>query len=164
MLETWVAVVLANFCLVMILGAAFFMLVNRLVVGHQVSTAEIVFRWLVLFGLGFTGLYTFVMHAFYPALTAAQIGWPTSPFQYEVAMADLAFGVLGVLAFHARDGFRLATVIGAAIWLWGDAAGHLYQWVVFQNGMSGNAGSWLWMDLFVPLVLIICIIKMRRAR
>jgi hypothetical protein len=163
MFGDWISVALENFALTMFCVAVVFILFHRLI-RRQLSEAEIVYRWMALFALGFTGIYTFIFHAFYPETTAAAIGWASSPFQYEVAMADLAFGVLGILSFNASYGFRLATVIGATCWLWGDAANHLYQMIKMHNYTVGNAGSWFWMDILVPLILIICLIKLRQTR
>lgn len=158
-----IAWLLSNFGLAMFFLAAVFILLHRMI-RRNVGEAEIVFRWVALFGLGLTGIYTFVMHAFYPEFTAATIGWRTSPFQFEVAMADLAFGVLGVLSFRASYGFRLATVIGSLFWLWGDAAGHMWQMIEANNYSLGNAESWLWVDLIIPLVLLLSILKMKNER
>ncbi|MGD9722066.1 MAG: DUF6790 family protein [Pirellulales bacterium] len=121
----------------------------------RLSFAEQTFRWVSLLAAGFTGLYTFVFHVFFPASAAAHIGWATSPFQYEVGMADLTIGVLGVLAFRGSLGFRLATTLAAITWLGGDAVGHVRQIVEAQNFAPGNAGSWLWVDILVPLVMAV---------
>ncbi len=115
--------------------------------------AESLFCWTALLALGITGVYTFIMHAYFPSLSAAAIGWATSPFQYEVAVANLAVGVLGLLAFRASYDFRLATTVAASVWLWGDAIGHIYQMARFHNFSSGNAGSWFWIDVVLPIVL-----------
>jgi hypothetical protein len=126
------------------------------------SNFEIIFRWVSLFAVGFAGIYAFVMHVFFPVTASQAIGWHVSPFQFEVGMANLAFGILGILAFRNSFEFRLAMVIGVTFWLWGDAVGHIYQ-MVTQNNMSvGNAGSWFWMDVALPLILIICIYRMSR--
>ena len=156
-LDFWITQVLTNFSLAMFLLAILFILFHTAVRIRYVSFYEIVYRWMALFALGFTGIFTFVMHAFYADTSAAMIGWSVSPFQYEVAMADLALGVLGVFAFKASFGFRLATVIAAVVILWGDASGHLYQMIVNGNFDLGNAGTWFWLDLIVPLILLICI-------
>jgi len=153
--------VLANFALSMFAVAAVFMLLHRVITWGRVSQYEIVYRWTAFFAVGVTGLYAFAMHAFYPALSAEAIGWATSPFQYEVAMADLGFGLVAILSFRASYGFRLATVIANACWLWGDASGHLYQIFVSQDYVVGNAGSWFWMDLLLPLILFLCVIKLK---
>lgn len=163
MLAEWINWVLSNFVLAMFILAILFILLHK-AIRRTVSEAEIVYRWVALFALGFTGIYTFVMHAFYPDFTAASIGWASSPFQYEVAMADLAFGALGILSFNASYGFRLATVIGSTCWLWGDATGHIYQMIKYNNFAIGNAGSWFWMDVFIPLILIICIMRLKPKR
>lgn len=122
---------------------------------------ENVFRWVALLALGVTGIYTFCMHAFFPKVAAAAIGWSVSPFQYEVAVADLATGVLGICAFRASMGFRTATVLASAIWLWGDAIGHIRQMIVANNYAPGNAGSWFWMDIIIPAVLLVSLWKLR---
>jgi hypothetical protein len=163
MLTEWIIWVLSNFVLAMFILAILFILLHK-GIRRNLSEAEIVYRWIALFALGFTGIYGFIMHAFYPDITAATIGWSTSPFQYEVAMANLAFGVLGILSFNASYPFRLATVIGSICWLWGDATGHFYQMVTQNNFAVGNAGSWFWMDLFVPLILLICIVKLKQPK
>jgi len=95
---------------------------------------------------------------FFSEITAAHIGWETSPFQYEVGVADLTVGVLGVLAFCGNSGFRWAATIAAAVWYWGDAVGHVRQMIVAHNFAPGNAGSWFWTDVLVPLVMIVSLI------
>ena len=151
---------LENFGFAMLLLAVIIIVFQRFI--SPLPLAEIVYRWIALFPLGFTGIYTFVIHAFYPNISAQNIGWVSSPFQYEVAIADLTIGVLGILSFKASAGFRLATVIAAMCWLWGDAIGHVRQMLINQNFAPGNAGSWFWMDVFIPLILLVSIISLRR--
>ncbi len=128
---------------------------------RKLGPFEVLYRWFALLPVGFTSIYAFIMHAFFPVFTAGTIGWANSPFQYEVAMADLSFGVLAILSFKASYGFRLATVIGITCWLWGDAAGHIYQINVNHNFDPGNAGSWLYMDMFLPIILLLPIVKLK---
>jgi hypothetical protein len=120
---------------------------------------QIIFRWVCFFGLGVTGIFAFIMHGFYPQLAANNIGWHSNPFQYEVAIANLSFGLLGLLAVWAPFQFRLATVLGACIWLWGAAIGHIHQIILHHNMSMGNAGSWLWMDILIPLILLLTLCK-----
>ncbi|MDR3478512.1 MAG: hypothetical protein P4M14_10835 [Gammaproteobacteria bacterium] len=129
---------------------------------HQrLSSYEILFRWTTLLPLGLAGIYGFAMHGFFPEFTAHTIGWSNSPFQFEVAVANLGFGMIGLLAYRASYGFRLASVIGNTCWLWGDATGHIYQMITKHNFANGNAGSWFWMDLIIPMILIICMVKLK---
>src|SRR5690606_33079742 len=124
---------------------------------------EELFRWTALLGAGATGVYTAIGHVFFPEKSAEVIGWSTSPFQYEVGMADLTIGVLGILAFWGSFGFRLATAIGAAILYGGDAVGHVRQMIVAQNFQPGNAGSWFWVDILVPILMVTTIWFCRRG-
>lgn len=112
--------------------------------------------WAILFNVGFAGFLGFYAHAFRPAETAASIGWAAGgPFQYEVACANLAFGVLGVLCIFFNDMFRLATIIGQAVFFLGAAYGHLRDIQVSQNMAPGNAGAPLYMDVLLPPVLLV---------
>jgi hypothetical protein len=67
---------------------------------------------LYLFGVGVagSGIGGFFGHFFISDTVAESIGWPTgNPFQLEVAFANLAVGILGIVAMARRDGFREAT-------------------------------------------------------
>jgi len=152
---------LSNFGLSMFALAILFILIHLSLRLKHVSYAEIVYRWMALFALGLTGIYAFIMHVFFSDISAAAIGWATSPFQFEVGMADLAVGLLGVLSFRSHYSFRVATVIAAICILWGDAVGHIYQMIMFQNFNPGNAGSWFALDVIVPAILLLCIIKLK---
>ena len=162
--QYWITLALTNFSLSMFILAVILILFHRLIVGKRVSGSEIIYRWMALFAAGLTGFFAFIMHVFYSELAAATIGWPTSPFQFEVGIADLGFGLLAFLSFNASYGFRLATVIGVTCWLWGDAAGHIYQMIKNHNYSTGNAGSWFWIDLILPLILLICISKLKSPK
>lgn len=161
MIGNWLELFVRDFGMAMFLLALIFILVDIIIHLKTKSWYPIIFRWIAFFSLGLSGIYCFFMHTFFPTISATAIGWATSPFQFEVAVADLAIGVLGILCFNANFGFRLATVIASVIFLWGDALGHIYQMVFKNNFTAGNAGSWFWLDILVPLVLLVCIQKMR---
>lgn len=163
--DFWIPLVLQNFGLSMLILAivlTLFEWLMRKMVRRSVSFT-IFYRWLALLAVGATALYAFAMHAFMPEFTAKTIGWANTPFQYEVAVANLAIGCLALLSFRATYSFRLATVIATTIWLWGDATVHLYEMMTKNNFALGNTGSWLWIDILIPILLIWCIIKMRKS-
>src|SRR5215467_10368943 len=60
---------------------------------------EALFSYFLLFSIGFSYLYNFVLHVFFGKLAASFIGWEDSPFQLEVGFASLGFAVVGLLAF-----------------------------------------------------------------
>ena len=111
---------------------------------------EALFSYFLLFSIGFSYLYNFVVHTFFGAMAARMIGWDDSPFQAEVGFASLGFAIVGFLAFRRSFDLRLAAVVGPAAFLLGAAGGHIYQIVHAHNFASGNAGVILYTDIFNP--------------
>lgn len=155
----FIAWALGNFSLFMFLVAVVLIVLNRLCCCRKHSCSEASYRYMAFFALGLTSLYSFVMHAFFPGFTASVIGWHTSPFQFEVAMANLAIGIVAVLSVWRGQGFRWAIVIAATIWLWGDALGHIQQMIMHHDYAAGNAGSWFYMDVLIPVVLLMSLCR-----
>jgi len=112
--------------------------------------------YLFFFYVGLMGLLTAYAHVFRPVETSASIGWSTSPYEYEVGMADLTVGVLGVLCMKFRGDFWLATAIANAVWLLGDAVGHIRQMTLYNNHASNNSGIFLFTEITMP-ILILCL-------
>ena len=125
---------------------------------------EVLLVWLLALALGVTSIFGALAHLFYPAQVAHMIGWEPSPFQRENAFGDLGYGVLGVLCIWIRGNFWLATVIMASISLLGDAYGHVYELVVNNNHAPDNSGAILYMDILLPLVLIVLLAFYRSVR
>ena len=68
--------------------------------------------WFLVIIVGIGSLWAFVGHTFVAYDVARSIGWPTgNSFQFEVALHNLAVGVIGVLCFWVRSDFWSATVI-----------------------------------------------------
>jgi len=109
-------------------------------------------NWILLLPIGIGTLWAAVFHLAFPTLAAHYIGWQPSPFQFEVGTADLSFGILGVVAFWSSMGFKTATVLAIAIFLLGDAAGHVHQMIATGNFAPGNAGLVFYMDILLPLL------------
>ena len=120
---------------------------------------KILLLWLLVIGVGLGGIMAFIGHTVFASSTAASIGWPAgNPFQTEVAVANLAIGVLGVLCYWLRDNFWVATVIANSIFQLGAAVVHINQIVVAHNYQPNNAGIVLYTDILVPLILIALLI------
>jgi len=111
---------------------------------------------MVTFGIGgFASIASFITHFFFSDMVASSIGWPLgSPFQKEVAGANLAVGLLGFLGFWRRD-FWLPYVIAKTAFLWIAGITHVVDLVQHQNLATGNAGLTLYMDFIWPLVYIL---------
>jgi len=126
--------------------------------------AEILLLLIFLLPVGLGGLLGFVGHTLRAGAIARSIGWPAgNPFQYEVASANLAFGILGLLCWRHRGGFWTATAVGWSIFLLGAAGVHLYQIRIGQPFTPGNAGAVLYFDIFMP-VLVLALLQIHRAK
>jgi hypothetical protein len=101
---------------------------------------EALFSYFLLFSIGISYLYNFVLHVFFGELAAKFIGWADSPFQAEVGFASLGFAVIGCLAFKGSYGLRLAAIVGPACFLWGAAGVHIREMITAHNFAPGNAG------------------------
>src|SRR5271170_6359730 len=119
-----------------------------------VSIVSTYLLYLLFIYVGLMGLFTAYYHVFRPIEASASIGWSTSPYEYEVGMADLTVGVLGVLCLVFRENFWLATAIADAVWLLGDAVGHIREMVVHNNHAENNAGIFLIFELAMPVLIL----------
>lgn len=108
---------------------------------------------ILFFAVGFTGIWGFVLHEFYSDITAANIGWQSNPFEHELAVADLAMGIIGVIACFASNGYKKATATFVSIFLIGIAVEHIRQIILVHNVHPGNIGTILWTYMLIPVVL-----------
>lgn len=115
-------------------------------------------EWMLAVNVGLAGLMGAWGHVFMANEIAASIGWQPSPFQFEVAMANLGFGVAGVLAIWFRGGFWWGAWVPWAVFLWGAAGGHINQIVSQGNFAPNNAGVILYWDILAPLVLLVFLV------
>jgi uncharacterized membrane-anchored protein YitT (DUF2179 family) len=100
---------------------------------------ELFVIYLLAISVGANGISSAYGHLFLSDLVAESIGWPGgSPFQLEMAFANLILGVLGLMAVGRRDGFRLATVIAVSILGIGATFVHLQDIALHGNLAPGN--------------------------
>ena len=138
---------------VAVVGAGIHLAVSRPRTLHRATGIMLTWAFAVLVGAG--GIIGAGFHVFAADQTARQIGWaPGSPFQFENAMGDLAFGVLGILCIWLRSGFWIATAIGWSIQMLGDAYGHIYQLVAHGDSAPDNAGAILYTDIAFPIIVL----------
>ena len=100
---------------------------------------EVVLIYLFALSVAGSGIGNFFAHFFLSDLVAESIGWPAgSPFQLEVAFANLAMGLMGILAVSRRDGAREATVIAVTVFSLGATVVHLMDIAATGNLAPGN--------------------------
>lgn len=140
--------------IVVALGAA----TAHLFVSRQPRTRrralDLYLLYTLLVGVGVGGLFGAAGHLLAPDRVAEQLGWATgSPFQTEVGLFDLAFGVLGVGCIWWRRQWWYAVAAGWSVFAVGAGVNHVIDLVSRGNEAGLNAGSAL-PDLLVPALLL----------
>jgi hypothetical protein len=160
MMAEAIAFVLRNLPVFLFVAALIFAWLSR----SGAPIADRLLNWILLLPIGVSGIWAAVFHLFFPEVAAADIGWEPSPFQFEVGMADLALGVTACISFWRSLDFKAAVVITNAIFLLGDAIGHVRQMIAESNFASGNAGVPFLGDLIFPASSIILLIIVQRSQ
>ncbi len=121
--------------------------------------------WWMVWVVGVASIVGAGFHIFDGANVAEMIGYTrgNGGFQWENAMGDLAIGVIGIMAYWFRGNFWLATIVVLTVQYLGDAAGHIYFWVVENNTRPYNIGLPLWTDVALPIVMWTLYLLSRRA-
>ncbi len=155
-----ISFVLKNFAFVMTIFALLLGLV-RIAESKDRSKSDIFLGYLFFFAVGLSGIWGFIFHAFFPDMAATFIGWQNSPFQFEVAVANLGMGVVGIFGLSATKPYRIAGMLFTACFLWGAAFGHVVQMLKSSNFAPGNAGLIFYNDLLLPVLLIAFLLQNR---
>ena len=124
---------------------------------------EVFLIFLFALGVAGSGIGGFFGHLFLSDQVAESIGWLNgSPFQLEMGFANLAVGMLGIIAVSRRDGFREATVIAVAIIGVGATIVHIMDIIQTGNLAPGNTIQNI-SNLLKPTLLIGFLVASRRA-
>jgi hypothetical protein len=124
---------------------------------------EVLLVFMFALGVAGGGIGNFFAHFFLSDLVARSIGWPAgSPFQLEIAFANLVLGVLGIIAVGRRDGFREATVIAVTVFGVGATIVHVMDIAATGNLAPGNTLQNV-LNLLKPALLIGGLVAARRA-
>ena len=142
------------FALIAVIAASVHVAVSAKRRSGRAAIVETYLAYLFFVYVGVMGVLTAYAHVFRPVQTSASIGWATSPYEYEVGMADLTVGVLGLLSLWFRGNFWLATAIATAVWLLGDAIGHVRQLLIYNDHAANNAGIFLYAEIATPLLIL----------
>lgn len=127
--------------------------IHRKVSKTRVSTTETLLAYIAFWSIGVCSLLAFFGQVFFADFIAQQIGWaPGSPFEYEIGIANLSYGTLGVLSYWFRGRFWDATFLGWGILLLGAFIGHIIRYFSMHDTAPYNIGFFIWFyDLFLPI-------------
>ena len=121
------------------------------------ATLETWQRWWAIGALGCGSLWMVISFLAIPDVMATAIGFNRTPFEFEIAFANLGLAVMAFRAAspNASARERVTIGLGAGMFLWGAVIGHLYQWFANGDHGPGNTGGVLVYDLLIPAVMII---------
>ena len=119
-------------------------------------------RWWAIGALGVGSLLMSISFIAVPDVMSTEIGFNRTPFEFEIAFANLGLAVMGFRAASASARERITIGLGAGMFLWGAVIGHLYQWFANGDHAPGNTGGVLIYDLLIPAVMIILAVRARR--
>lgn len=128
------------------------------------KSLEVFLSYVILFNIGVMGLLAAYMHLFEGPETAKLIGWPPgSGFQFEIGIANLAYGVVGIMAYWIRGRFWDALLIGWSILLLGCFVGHITDYAFHDNNALWNIGVFIWInDLILPFLMMGAFVYLRK--
>ncbi len=114
-------------------------------------------QWMIVLSLAAQSLWAAFCHAFLTERVAHSIGWQPSPFQHEIAGANLGIGLSALAASMLGTNAAWAILVMAASFLWSAAATHVVSMVRSGNFAINNAGPIFWWDILTPLTLLIAL-------
>ncbi len=107
----------------------------------------------VLIGVVVQGLVTAGLQILDPNLVISYVQWPYSPFLYELGMANLSFGILGLLSLWKNTDWKKSAAFGYGLFLLITGIGHIVQ-ITLQGITPGDFGGFLFSDLLVGIILV----------
>jgi hypothetical protein len=115
-------------------------------------------RDLVEFGvyylIGWAAIGGGISHIFFSRKISASIGWSRSPFETEIGLANLGFGIAGVLALSYGPEFWWAIIVANSVFRVGAGFVHIRSMMRDKNFAVNNT-SILLLDFGVPAYLVI---------
>lgn len=112
-------------------------------------------RWLFVFPLGTMAIWDFVTYGFLPQTVADRFGWAPSPFQMEVAFANLGLGAASLYAAFVKRPARIAVALVAACFLVGSGLSLVNNILDGDDLAAGVAGAILLKHFLTPVVVLL---------
>lgn len=103
------------------------------------SFAVTALHWMFYLPAGFMFLASGVMHTFFAKKTAANIGWETNGFQYEIGFASYGMGLAGIIAAYTGPGSWLVLTIASSFFLIFAGINHVKEMAKVKNFKPGNS-------------------------
>lgn len=95
-------------------------------------------RWMLFLPGGIMFLVSAFMHTVLARRTAAQIGWTTNGFQYEIGFVSLGLGLAGIVAANSDSAAWWPIAIAQGVFLVLAAVNHVIDMKRSRNMSPGN--------------------------
>ncbi len=114
--------------------------------------ADNAMRWMMTLPAGGMFVVSGFMHTVLAKKTAANIGWQTNGFQYELGFVSLGIGIAGIWAAYLDQSAWFVLSIVISVFLLGAAANHIREMATDRNLNPGNTLVLLY-DIALPVSL-----------
>src|SRR5271156_4367134 len=94
---------------------------------------EMLLVYYLFISVGIQGLFTGIFQIVFPDIVINFLQWPYSPFLDELGLANIAFGILGILSLWQNNGWKAATAMGYGLFLFMTGLYHLIE--IYHTGI-----------------------------
>jgi hypothetical protein len=108
----------------------------------------------VVYLIGWSMLGAGISHLLFSRRTSASIGFAPGGFQLEVGFADLAMGIVALLAASYSKEYALAIILTSSIYRVGCGLGHVRS-IVQERNFAINNTAILVVNFLVPAFLLV---------
>lgn len=108
--------------------------------------------------VGVGGVCAFITHAFMPQVATGYASWYNSHFETQVALANLAFGLTGLISSFTSKQFKMAVATMVTVFLWGTAINSIQQLIHNANLTMDNLGLAFVSNILIPIFIWLSII------
>lgn len=150
------------FSFVVIFLPLFLGLLHSLLKGEK--RVEYILLYYIFIGIGVQGIASGISQTFYSSSVTQYVNWPFSPFILELGLANISYGILGILSPWMNRGWQNATAFGYALFLFFTGMRHVIE-ILETSVNAGNSGPFMYVDnilCYIFFVLLFLSTKKRR--
>ena len=113
---------------------------------------ETLLLYYILIGVGIQALASGITQTFFSNSVFQYVQWPFSPFMLELGLANISYGILGLLCPWMDKGWQKATAFGYASFLLFTGTRHAVE--IYNSGVNyGNSGAFAYVDYIMSAIL-----------
>ena len=118
---------------------------------------DAIFVSYIFVGIGIQGLASGIMQTFFSQTVIQYVQWPFSPFILELGLANISYGILGLLSPWMTRGWQTATAFGYAMFLAFTGMRHALE--ILNRGINpGDSGAFAYVDYVMSTILFVLLI------